>query len=203
MENKKSYLNENVEKWLKNINSLMIKQIDDYSKVRKSFTSKRRINLDNDLGDKKMHKILKMIEDDDDYQKYRSLTEKKNKVNKLNFFSKQVNINIIPTKPLKTNLLEKSEFRSKKLFPCKIDEKLFIKYKNMVKKTHKEIIEFEQDFSSSDSYDSDFLDIDETNLEKKINKIKKNELSNKDYDIKNDIRNIIIMLDKIKCQNEQ
>ena len=73
----------------------------------------------------------------------------------------------------------------------------------MVKKTHKEIIEFEQDFSSSDSYDSDFLDIDETNLEKKINKIKKNELSNKDYDIKNDIRNIIIMLDKIKCQNEQ
>ena len=82
MENKKSYLNENVEKWLKNINSLMIKQIDDYSKVRKSFTSKRRINLDNDLGDKKMHKILKMIEDDDDYQKYRSLTEKKNKVNK-------------------------------------------------------------------------------------------------------------------------
>ena len=43
MENKKSYLNENVEKWLKNINSLMIKQIDDYSKVRKSFTSKRRI----------------------------------------------------------------------------------------------------------------------------------------------------------------
>ncbi len=203
MENKKSYLNENVEKWLKNINSLMIKQIDDYSKVRKSFTSKRRINLDNDLGDKKMHKILKMIEDDDDYQKYRSLTEKKNKVNKLNFFSKQVNINIIPTKPLKKNLLEKSEFRIKKLFPCKIDEKLFIKYKNMVKKTHKEIIEFEQDFSSSDSYDSDFLDIDETNLEKKINKIKKNELSNKDYDIKNDIRNIIIMLDKIKCQNEQ
>lgn len=203
MENKKSYLNENVEKWLKNINSLMIKQIDDYSKVRKSFTSKRRINLDNDLGDKKMHKILKMIEDDDDYQKYRSLTEKKNKVNKLNFFSKQVNINIIPTKPLKKNLLEKSEFRAKKLFPCKIDEKLFIKYKNMVKKTNKEIIEFEQDFSSSDSYDSDFLDIDETNLEKKINKIKKNELSNKDYDIKNDIRNIIIMLDKIKCQNEQ
>ena len=174
---RKSYLNDNVEKWLKNYNSLMIKPVDyNKKRIRQSFIPKRLYLIEDDLENEKINEMLKIMNDDNDYKNYRSLTEKKQKVNKLNFVSNQIKINISPTK--NKNKIKNKNIKLKNLSQKKISYSSFIKFQNLFQKKKKEIIEFEKDFSSSDSYDSDFININDENIEKKINKIKKNEYLN-------------------------
>ena len=193
---KKSHLNNNLVKWLKNFNSSMIKPVDHNKKsIRQSFIPKRRYLIEDDLENTKLNEFLKIMNDDNDYKNYRSLTEKKEKVNKLNFISNQIKINISPTK--NKNKIKKKNKSIKNLGLRKINySSSFTKFQNLFKRKKKEIINFEQDFSSSDSYDSDFIDIDEEYLEKKIENIKKKEYLN-NLDIKDDLKQIILILEKI------
>ena len=195
---RKSYLNDNVEKWLKNYNSLMIKPVDyNKKRIRQSFIPKRLYLIEDDLENEKINEILKIMNDDNDYKNYRSLTEKKQKVNKLNFVSNQIKINISPTK--NKNKIKNKNIKLKNLSQKKISYSSFIKFQNLFQKKKKEIIEFEKDFSSSDSYDSDFININDENIEKKINKIKKNEYLN-ESEIKYDLKKIILLLEKINLE---
>ena len=195
---RKSYLNDNVEKWLKNYNSLMIKPVDyNKKRIRQSFIPKRLYLIEDDLENEKINEMLKIMNDDNDYKNYRSLTEKKQKVNKLNFVSNQIKINISPTK--NKNKIKNKNIKLKNLSQKKISYSSFIKFQNLFKKKKKEIIEFEKDFSSSDSYDSDFININDENIEKKINKIKKNEYLN-ESEIKYDLKKIILLLEKINLE---
>ena len=193
---KKSHLNNNLVKWLKNFNSSMIKPVDHNKKsIRQSFIPKRRYLIEDDLENTKLNEFLKIMNDDNDYKNYRSLTEKKEKVNKLNFISNQIKINISPTK--NKNKIKKKNKSIKNLGLRKINySSSFTKFQNLFKRKKKEIINFEQDFSSSDSYDSDFIDLDEEYLEKKIENIKKKEYLN-NLDIKDDLKQIILILEKI------
>ena len=193
---KKSHLNNNLVKWLKNFNSSMIKPVDHNKKsIRQSFIPKRRYLIEDDLENTKLNEFLKIMNDDNDYKNYRSLTEKKEKVNKLNFISNQIKINISPTK--NKNKIKKKNKSIKNLGLRKINySSSFTKFQNLFKRKKKEIINFEQDFSSSDSYDSDFIDIDEEYLEKKIENIKKKDYLN-NLDIKDDLKQIILILEKI------
>ncbi len=193
---KKSHLNNNLVKWLKNFNSSMIKPVDHNKKsIRQSFIPKRRYLIEDDLENTKLNEFLKIMNDDNDYKNYRSLTEKKEKVNNLNFISNQIKINISPTK--NKNKIKKKNKSIKNLGLRKINySSSFTKFQNLFKRKKKEIINFEQDFSSSDSYDSDFIDIDEEYLEKKIENIKKKEYLN-NLDIKDDLKQIILILEKI------
>lgn len=195
---RKSYLNDNVEKWLKNFNSLMIKPVDyNKKRIRQSFIPKRLYLIEDDLENEKINEMLKIMNDDNDYKNYRSLTEKKQKVNKLNFVSNQIKINISPTK--NKNKIKNKNIKLKNLSQKKISYSSFIKFQNLFQKKKKEIIEFEKDFSSSDSYDSDFININDENIEKKINKIKKNEYLN-ESEIKYDLKKIILLLEKINLE---
>lgn len=195
---RKSYLNDNVEKWLKNYNSLMIKPVDyNKKRIRQSFIPKRLYLIEDDLENEKINEMLKIMNDDNDYKNYRSLTEKKQKVNKLNFVSNQIKINISPTK--NKNKIKNKNIKLKNLSQKKISYSSFIKFQNLFQKKKKEIIELEKDFSSSDSYDSDFININDENIEKKINKIKKNEYLN-ESEIKYDLKKIILLLEKINLE---
>ncbi len=192
---KKSHLNNNLVKWLKNFNSSMIKPVDHNKKsIRQSFIPKRRYLIEDDLENTKLNEFLKIMNDDNDYKNYRSLAEKIEKVNKLNYISNQIKINISARE--NEDMIRKCNVRVKNLNPSKIDYSSYKKFNNLFKRKKKEIIYLEQDFSSSDSYDSDFIDIIDEDLETKINKIKKNEYSN-NQEIKYDLKKTLSILEKM------
>ena len=146
------------------------------------------------------NKLISCIDNDENYVHYLHTIEKKEKINKTNFISKQKEINIGPSET-KLFLGEKNVKKKKNFY--KYDDSIFLRLRKVLNKKHFKSVENEQDFSSSDSYDSDFIpfDNDITKNNKKKNEIKKGQFKDSGGKIREDIKKITEIIDKFQKFN--
>lgn len=146
------------------------------------------------------NKLISYIDNDQNYEHYLNVLEKKDKINKANFISKQKEINIYPSE-LKLFLEENNAKKRKSYY--KYDDKTFLKLRKLLTKKPFKIAENEQDFSSSDSYDSDFIPFenDITRNNKKKNEIKKGQFKEYGGKIREDIKKFTEIIDKFQKMN--
>lgn len=139
--------------------------------------------------------LVKYVNNDEEYVNYKILQKKINQVNKNNFILQQSNFTLSSTqKTLAKNKKEKKnnyKFKKETFFQLR-------KYYQNKEKNYE--IEYEQEFSSSDSYDSDLIPFDEEEegqLNSKINEIKKGNFELNGGKIIDDVKKLTEVLEQV------
>ena len=140
--------------------------------------------------------LVKYVNNDEDYVNYKLLQKKINHVNKNNFILQQTNFTLSSTQ---RNLSARAKREKKSNY--KFRKETFIELRKFYNIKRNEEIEYEQDFSSSDSYDSDLIPFDEEEeeglLTSKISEIKKGNFELNGGKIIDDVKKLTEVLDKI------
>lgn len=140
--------------------------------------------------------LVKYVNNDEDYVNYKLLQKKINHVNKNNFILQQTNFTLSSTQ---RSLSARAKREKKSNY--KFRKETFIELRKFYNIKRNEEIEYEQDFSSSDSYDSDLIPFDEEEeeglLTSKISEIKKGNFELNGGKIIDDVKKLTEVLDKI------
>lgn len=140
--------------------------------------------------------LVKYVISDEDYVNYKLLQKKINHVNKNNFILQQTNFTLSSTQ---RSLSARAKREKKSNY--KFRKETFIELRKFYNIKRNEEIEYEQDFSSSDSYDSDLIPFDEEEeeglLTSKISEIKKGNFELNGGKIIDDVKKLTEVLDKI------
>lgn len=140
--------------------------------------------------------LVKYVNSDEDYVNYKLLQKKINHVNKNNFILQQTNFTLSSTQ---RSLSARAKREKKSNY--KFRKETFIELRKFYNIKRNEEIEYEQDFSSSDSYDSDLIPFDEEEeeglLTSKISEIKKGNFELNGGKIIDDVKKLTEVLDKI------
>ena len=140
--------------------------------------------------------LVKYVNSDEDYVNYKLLQKKINYVNKNNFILQQSNFTLSSTQ---RSLSERAKKEKKSNY--KFRKETFIELRKFYNITRNDEIEYEQEFSSSDSYDSDLIPFDEEEeeglLTSKISEIKKGNFELNGGKIIDDVKKLTEILDKI------
>ena len=139
---------------------------------------------------------MKYVNSDEDYVNYKLLQKKINYVNKNNFILQQSNFTLSSTQ---RSLSERAKKEKKSNY--KFRKETFIELRKFYNIKRNDEIEYEQEFSSSDSYDSDLIPFDEEEeeglLTSKISEIKKGNFELNGGKIIDDVKKLTEILDKI------
>ena len=140
--------------------------------------------------------LVKYVNSDEDYVNYKLLQKKINYVNKNNFILQQSNFTLSSTQ---RSLSERAKKEKKSNY--KFRKETFIELRKFYNIKRNDEIEYEQEFSSSDSYDSDLIPFDEEEeeglLTSKISEIKKGNFELNGGKIIDDVKKLTEILDKI------
>ena len=140
--------------------------------------------------------LVKYVNSDEDYVNYKLLQKKINYVNKNNFILQQSNFTLSSTQ---RSLSERAKKEKKSNY--KFRKETFIELRKFYNIKRNDEIEYEQEFSSSDSYDSDLIACDEEEeeglLTSKISEIKKGNFELNGGKIIDDVKKLTEILDKI------
>ena len=140
--------------------------------------------------------LVKYVNSDEDYVNYKLLQKKINYVNKNNFILQQSNFTLSSTH---RSLSERAKKEKKSNY--KFRKETFIELRKFYNIKRNDEIEYEQEFSSSDSYDSDLIPFDEEEeeglLTSKISEIKKGNFELNGGKIIDDVKKLTEILDKI------
>ena len=140
--------------------------------------------------------LVKYVNSDEDYVNYKLLQKKINYVNKNNFILQQSNFTLNSTQ---RSLSERAKKEKKSNY--KFRKETFIELRKFYNIKRNDEIEYEQEFSSSDSYDSDLIPFDEEEeeglLTSKISEIKKGNFELNGGKIIDDVKKLTEILDKI------
>ena len=140
--------------------------------------------------------LVKYVNSDEDYVNYKLLQKKINYVNKNNFILQQSNFTLSSTQ---RSLSERAKKEKKSNY--KFRKETFIELRKYYNIKRNDEIEYEQEFSSSDSYDSDLIPFDEEEeeglLTSKISEIKKGNFELNGGKIIDDVKKLTEILDKI------
>ena len=140
--------------------------------------------------------LVKYVISDEDYVNYKLLQKKINYVNKNNFILQQSNFTLSSTQ---RSLSERAKKEKKSNY--KFRKETFIELRKFYNIKRNDEIEYEQEFSSSDSYDSDLIPFDEEEeeglLTSKISEIKKGNFELNGGKIIDDVKKLTEILDKI------
>ena len=140
--------------------------------------------------------LVKYVNSDEDYVNYKLLQKKINYVNKNNFILQQSNFTLSSTQ---RRLTERAKKEKKSNY--KFRKETFIELRKFYNIKRNDEIEYEQEFSSSDSYDSDLIPFDEEEeeglLTSKISEIKKGNFELNGGKIIDDVKKLTEILDKI------
>ena len=140
--------------------------------------------------------LVKYVNSDEDYVNYKLLQKKINYVNKNNFILQQSNFTLSSTQ---RSLSERAKKEKKSNY--KFRKETFIELRKFYNIKRNNEIEYEQEFSSSDSYDSDLIPFDEEEeeglLTSKISEIKKGNFELNGGKIIDDVKKLTEILDKI------
>lgn len=140
--------------------------------------------------------LVKYVNSDEDYVNYKLLQKKINYVNKNNFILQQSNFTLSSTQ---RSLSERAKKEKKSNY--KFRKETFIELRKFYNIKRNDEIEYEQEFSSSDSYDSDLIPFDEEEeeglLTSKISEIKKGNFELNGGKIIDDVKKLTEVLDKI------
>ena len=140
--------------------------------------------------------LVKYVNSDEDYVNYKLLQKKINYVNKNNFILQQSNFTLSSTQ---RSLSERAKKEKKSNY--KFRKETFIELRKFYNIKRNDEIEYEQECSSSDSYDSDLIPFDEEEeeglLTSKISEIKKGNFELNGGKIIDDVKKLTEILDKI------
>ena len=140
--------------------------------------------------------LVKYVNSDEDYVNYKLLQKKINYVNKNNFILQQSNFTLSSTQ---RSLSERAKKEKKSNY--KFRKETFIELRKFYNRKRTDETEYEQEFSSSDSYDSDLIPFDEEEeeglLTSKISEIKKGNFELNGGKIIDDVKKLTEILDKI------
>ena len=140
--------------------------------------------------------LVKYVNSDEDYVNYKLLQKKINYVNKNNFILQQSNFTLSSTQ---RSLSERAKKEKKSNY--KFRKETLIELRKFYNIKRNDEIEYEQEFSSSDSYDSDLIPFDEEEeeglLTSKISEIKKGNFELNGGKIIDDVKKLTEILDKI------
>ena len=140
--------------------------------------------------------LVKYVNSDEDYVNYKLLQKKINYVNKNNFILQQSNFTLSSTQ---RSLSERAKKEKKSNY--KFRKETFIELRKFYNIKRNDEIEYEQEFSSSDSYDSDLIPFDEEEeeglLTSKISEIKKGNFELHGGKIIDDVKKLTEILDNI------